>query len=224
MWFFWSLFTTRKPLGSLGAGDIRSLFQWQSVERDGSRPYIVGDDSARINRKTTAKYNDVFVDVLSGEQSLRFLLCVDFTKNVLLEEQRMSSALSLVLDELQSGHHSLAWSLMRYWNIEYIPATKRPHNWYTTLSGFSSYSHDFGYTSGLYEQLLACTKLSSRSFIVLVSDFLDWDERCLSLYSYITQRHTVVWLVVPVLQYSFLNLPFVLRRQKISLPFKYIVL
>jgi hypothetical protein len=61
-----------------------------------------------------------------------------------------------------------------------------------TLAGFSSYSRDFGYSSGLYEQLLVCTKLSSRSFIVLVSDFLDWDERCLSLYSYIAERHTVV--------------------------------
>jgi len=71
----------------------------------------LGDDSARINWKTTAKYNDTFVDVLSGEQSLRFLLCVDLTKNVFLQKQKVSSSLSVLFNELQSGHHSLAWSL-----------------------------------------------------------------------------------------------------------------
>jgi len=224
MSFFWFLFTTKKPLGSLGTGDVRSLFQGQSVERDSSRPYILGDDSARINWKTTAKYNDTFVDVLSGEQSLRFLLCVDLTKNVFLQKQKVSSSLSVLFNELQSGHHSLAWSLANKWAIKTIASMRRPHHWYTTLASLFSHTHGFDYTSGLYGQLLACTKLSSRSFIVLVGDFLDWDDRCLSLYSYLAERHAIVWLVVPVPQYSFLGLPFVLRTQKISLPFKYIVL
>lgn len=224
MSFFGSLFHTKKPLGSFGAGNVRSLFRWENVERDGSRAYVFGDDTTRINRKTTAKYNDVFVDVLAGEQSLRVLLCVDFTKNLVLKHETLSLALSLVFDELAYRHHSMGWSLAKQWVIETIPSTKKPHMWHTVLDGFSSYSHDFGYSSRLYEQLLACTKLSSRSFIVLVGDFLAWDERCLSLYSYIAERHTVVWLVVGVPTYFFLGLPFTLRMQKISLPFPYVIL
>ena len=71
----------RKRFAGQYTGQFRSIFKWSGVEIVDSRKYVAGDAQKFINRKQSAKHNDLYVSLLEQDRDVQVDILCDVNYN-----------------------------------------------------------------------------------------------------------------------------------------------
>lgn len=167
----------RKRLSGRYAGQFRSNLQWSGIEIADSRKYTPGDAKKFINRKQSAKHNDLYVSLLEQDSDVQVDVFCDVNYNWQWGiDQINSEKVFAYLADLVLFAHGQGMRLVVYY----------PRNWLTSmpvnrLDDRYGVQQSIGslvtrqkpmYESSLWSFLDQMVQIKKRRVILLISDFL----------------------------------------------------
>ncbi len=190
---------TRGLVGSLFAGEYRSVFRGQGMEFAEVRAYEQGDDYRAIDWNVSARLGTPYVKTFTEERELTVLLVVDQSGSTHFGEPRTKAALGIeigaVLALAAAYHNDRVGALLFTETVERVipPAKGRSHalRVIRDLVAFSPQTRRTNLAGALH---YAAELLGHRSIVVVVSDFLaqGWSQPLRRL----AARHDVVAITV----------------------------
>ena len=190
---------TRGLVGTLFAGEYRSVFRGQGMEFAEVRPYIPGDDYRSIEWNVTARLASPFVKTYTEERELTLLLVVDQSGSTRFGKPITKAALAIevaaVLALAAARHNDRVGALLFSDTVEsVIPPRKGRRHALRVIRDLVAFE-PVGRRTDLAASLAYATKLlHHRSIVVILSDFLatEWEQPLRSLAS----RNDVVGIMV----------------------------
>lgn len=193
------------------AGAYHSTFKGQGIHFAEIREYVFGDDFRNIDWNTTARLNAPFVKLFEEEREQTFVVCVDIssslawgTKN--MEKRVMATYLAgYLLFTALSNNDRISALLFSSKSEIFVPPGKGINHFMNILRNVYLEQPSEKSTSivkGLQDLFNA---LKKKSFILLISDFLDKSlldnfENSLKVFSIVSKKHylRVIYLCDPV--------------------------
>ncbi len=167
----------RKRLSGSYAGQFRSNLQWSGIEIADSRKYAAGDAKKFINRKQSAKHNDLYVSLLEQDSDVQVDVFCDVNYNWQWGiDQINSEKIFAYLADLVLFAHGKGMRLVVYYfhdKLMSVPVV-RLDDWYGVQQSLNSLvaAQKPIYQSSLSSFLDQMVQTKKRRAILIVSDFL----------------------------------------------------
>jgi len=194
----------RKRLIGERYGSLETLFKWQWVAVRDTRRYQPGDQKATINRKQSAKRDQLYVNEYEAERTATVDLFLDINANrsTGVEVSNRSLARDFLADYMVFAIEN---SLI---TIGYLPhkeefLTRSLWNErermgrYNDIEQLVASSRKNGYQSALSLFLQRAKTITKRRVIIIVADFLDLTEQDKNLLQRLEQRSIVICIRIP---------------------------
>ncbi|MBA3659066.1 MAG: DUF58 domain-containing protein [Gemmatimonadales bacterium] len=190
---------TRGLVGSLFAGEYRSVFRGQGMEFAEVRAYEAGDDIRAIDWNVTARLGSPFVKTFTEERELTLMLLVDQSGSTRFGEPVTKAALSVevaaVLALAAAYHTDRVGALLFADEIErVIPPRKGRRHALRVIRDLVAFEPAGRRTNLAASLSYASRLLRHRSVVVVLSDFIaeGWERPLRRL----AARHDVVAIMV----------------------------
>lgn len=191
---------TRGLVGSLFAGEYRSVFRGQGMEFAEVRAYEPGDDIRAIDWNVTARLGSPFVKTFTEERELTVMLLVDQSGSTTRFGEPMTKAalaveVAAVLALAAAYHNDRMGALLFADEVErVIPPRKGRNHALRVIRDLVAFEPAGRRTNLAASLLYASRLLRHRSIVVVLSDFLaDGWERPLRR---LAARHEVIAITV----------------------------
>jgi|GEM_PF-3198578 len=192
-WFF----LVKKFLGRHGSGNFSSLLHGSGIDIAENRAYIAGDEKRSINRKMSAKYDKLFVNLFHDEKAIDVHLCCDVNYN--WKGQNTESFLRFFAEltqyfQARKAHITGRICKRSFLQLEKLGFQKR------FLDAFLEKTKNIFpiYSSSLHDLLTTQIALPKRRLIIIVSDFLTYGDAEKRLLNVLRQKHDVKLVQMPV--------------------------
>lgn len=184
----------QKYIGRQPGGDFSGLLAGSGVEVEGQRAYMPGDEKRSINAKLSAKYQTLFVNVFQDEKAIDVHICCDINYNRRSgnDETNAKSFLRFfagICGYFQASRSRISVMLPNaiYSGVEQLAKQRSFVEAYekrivSTLPV---------YNSSLHRLLRAELMSPKRRLIIVVSDFLSYDDEAKKLIAQLSERHEV---------------------------------
>ena len=190
---------TRGLVGSIFAGEYRSVFRGQGMEFAEVRQYEIGDDFRSIDWNVSARLGTPFVKTFTEERELTLFLVVDQSGSTRFGDPVTKSGLSVeiaaVLALAAAFQNDRVGALFFTDQVEHVvPPRKGRRHALRVIRDLVAFEPQ-GRTTNLAASLTYTGRLlRHRSIIVILSDFLadDWERPLRRL----AARHEVVAITV----------------------------
>jgi uncharacterized protein (DUF58 family) len=190
---------TRGLVGSLFAGEYRSVFRGQGMEFAEVRAYEQGDDYRAIDWNVSARLGTPYVKTFTEERELTVLLMVDQSGSTHFGEPRTKAALGVeigsVLALAAAYHNDRVGALLFTETVErVIPPSKGRRHALRVIRDLVAFAPQTRRTNLAGALHYAAELLGHRSIVAVISDFLakDWSQPLRRL----AARHDVVAITV----------------------------
>jgi Uncharacterized conserved protein (some members contain a von Willebrand factor type A (vWA) domain) len=190
---------TRGLVGSLFAGEYRSVFRGQGMEFAEVRAYEQGDDYRAIDWNVSARLGTPYVKTFTEERELTVLLVVDQSGSTHFGEPRTKAALGVeigsVLALAAAYHNDRVGALLFTETVErVIPPSKGRRHALRVIRDLVAFAPQTRRTNLAGALHYAAELLGHRSIVAVISDFLakDWSQPLRRL----AARHDVVAITV----------------------------
>ena len=190
---------TRGLVGSLFAGEYRSVFRGQGMEFAEVRAYEQGDDYRAIDWNVSARLGTPYVKTFTEERELTVLLVVDQSGSTQFGEPRTKAALGVeigsVLALAAAYHNDRVGALLFTETVErVIPPSKGRRHALRVIRDLVAFAPQTRRTNLAGALHYAAELLGHRSIVAVISDFLakDWSQPLRRL----AARHDVVAITV----------------------------
>jgi len=190
---------TRGLVGSLFAGEYRSVFRGQGMEFAEVRAYEQGDDYRAIDWNVSARLGTPYVKTFTEERELTVLLVVDQSGSTHFGEPRTKAALGVeigsVLALAAAYHNDMVGALLFTETVErVIPPSKGRRHALRVIRDLVAFAPQTRRTNLAGALHYAAELLGHRSIVAVISDFLakDWSQPLRRL----AARHDVVAITV----------------------------
>jgi uncharacterized protein (DUF58 family) len=189
-------FWAKKLSSSFSPGDYLTLFHGQGMEYEESRHYSSGDDLRRIDWKVTARANHPYVKVFREEREVSFLVLLDVSRSLFFgtgvrSKIEVASELAALLALIAERRGDRVGVVLFSDRVHFVELPRKGSSHVRAMVDHILSQASFGQKTSLtfgIEQALALLK--RRSFVLLISDFLDRDyEKALTK---ISSLHDVV--------------------------------
>lgn len=167
----------RKRLSGRYAGQFRSNLQGSGIEVSDSRKYAAGDAKKFINRKQSAKHNDLYVSLLEQDSDVQVDVFCDVNYNWQWGvDQVNSDKIFAYLADLVLFAHGQGMRLIVYYPVDGLKSSLVSHldDWYgvqESLSALVALQKPL-YHSSLSLFLDQMVQTKKRRVILVVADFL----------------------------------------------------
>jgi uncharacterized protein (DUF58 family) len=190
---------TRGLVGSLFAGEYRSVFRGQGMEFAEVRAYEQGDDYRAIDWNVSARLGTPYVKTFTEERELTLLLVVDQSGSTHFGDPRTKAALGVevaaVLGLAAAYHNDRVGALLFAERVErVIPPAKGRRHALRVIRDLVAYQAETRRTNLAGALHYAAELLGHRSIVVVISDFVApaWTQPLRRL----AVRHDVVALTL----------------------------
>jgi uncharacterized protein (DUF58 family) len=190
---------TRGLVGSLFAGEYRSVFRGQGMEFAEVRAYEQGDDYRAIDWNVSARLGTPYVKTFTEERELTLLLVVDQSGSTHFGDPRTKAALGVevaaVLGLAAAYHNDRVGALLFADRVErVIPPAKGRRHALRVIRDLVAYQAESRRTNLAGALQYAAELLGHRSIVVVISDFVApaWTQPLRRL----AVRHDVVALTL----------------------------
>jgi uncharacterized protein (DUF58 family) len=175
----------RKLLDSEFFGAYTSRFVWNGIEFSNLREYVPGDSVKRIDWKTTAKQNEVFIKNFEQERDMKILFLLDTSSSMQFWSRKTKK-----LDTLKEVFYTLWLSATSAWdstawyvindNIHTFVDFKKWEENIVRIDSILSQSEQIEHTNTkkntFIEHIKNLERLKiSQSLVCIISDELDFD-------------------------------------------------
>jgi len=190
---------TRGLVGSIFAGEYRSVFRGQGMEFAEVRQYEIGDDFRSIDWNVSARLGTPFVKTFTEERELTLFLVVDQSGSTRFGDPMTKAALSVeigaVLALAAAFQNDRVGALFFTDQVEHVvPPRKGRRHALRVIRDLVAFEPRGRRTNLAASLTYAGRLLRHRSIVVILSDFLDdgWERPLRRLVS----RHEVVAITV----------------------------
>lgn len=198
-----------KPIVGKRFGAFQSIMKWAGIEKTDMRKYSVWDSSSQINRKLSAKYQELYTNIFQQEKSLTLDLFLDINYNRRGGTYpNREQALAYTEDIISYCQHQqiglrFFWPKMNFrWmaKLEEKIIKKNTQEVFTTLHDILLWVKK---TKKIYQSLLQkfleeAVKEKWKRAIVIFSDFLAIDEEAKKLLNYLKKQHILFLFQLPI--------------------------
>ncbi len=198
-----------KPIVGKRYGVFQHIMKWTGSEKVDMRKYSAGDSSSQINRRLSAKYQELYTNIFQQEKSLVLDMFLDINYNrrggKVPNEQQVIAYAEDIISYCQHeqiairffspkqklfGSTQLVEQVMSKNNQEILDTL------HTLVAGVKKTKKI--YTSLLQTFLTTSTERQQRRAIVIFSDFLTMDEESKKLLHYLRAHHIVFLFQLPI--------------------------
>lgn len=194
----------KKMLWTHDNGNFAARLLWSGVDVEEQREYALGDEKRSINRKMSAKYDQLFVNLFHEEKMIDVVLCCDVNYN--WKWENLKSFLSFFAQlthyfQKEKAHisaclsdHSLVWLHTPVGQKAFVERLSTMTNNVFPL-----------YSSSLTQLLTEQSMITKRRLLIIVSDFLVYNEQERKLVDGLRERNEVRLVQLPT--HSVISLP-----------------
>jgi len=198
-----------KPIVGKRFGVFQHIMKWSGSEKVDMRKYSAGDSASQINRKLSAKYQELYTNIFQQEKSLSLDMFFDINYNrrgwtISNEKQVLAYAEDIVIycqhqqinikffypKQKLFGTNILEEKIVSK-NIDEIRNTL--HDILTKVKKTKKI-----YQSSLNTFLNNAVENKQRRAIVIFSDFLAMDEESKKLFHYLRKQHILFLFQLPI--------------------------
>jgi len=198
-----------KPIVGKRFGVFQHIMKWAGSEKVDMRKYSVGDSASQINRKLSAKYQELYTNIFQQEKSLNLDMFFDINYNrrggnIANEEQ----VLAYAEDIISYCQHQQINIRFFYPETKFFGATKLVDKiTKKNVDEIRNTLHEIlanvkktrkWYSSLLNIFLQQAAEEKQRRAIVIFSDFLAMDEESKKLLHYLTKQHILFLFQLPI--------------------------
>ena len=198
-----------KPIVGKRFGVFQHIMKWAGSEKVDMRKYSAGDSASQINRKLSAKYQELYTNIFQQEKSLGLDMFFDINYNrrggkIANEEQVLAYAEDIVsYCQKQQINIRFFYPESNFWwtaKLEKKVMKKNTQEIFTTLHEIILWVKKTKkiYQSLLQEFLEEAVKKKSKRAIVIFSDFLATDEEAKKLLHYLKKQHILFLFQLPI--------------------------
>ncbi len=198
-----------RPIVGKRFGAFQSIMKWSGIEKVDMRKYAIGDSASQINRKLSAKYQELYTNIFQQEKSLTLDLFLDINYNRRgWKYPNRKQVLAYTEDIITYCKHqqigirffrpktNFWWTAklqeqdMKKQSSELIPTLHDILAWVKNTKKF--------YQSILPKFLEEAVKEKWRRAIVIFSDFLAMDKEAKKLLHYLKKQHILFLFQLPI--------------------------
>lgn len=198
-----------RPIVGKRFGVFQHIMKWAGSEKVDMRKYSAGDSASQINRKLSAKYQELYTNIFQQEKSLSLDMFFDINYNrrggkIANEEQVLAYAEDIVsyCQKQQinitffSPEQKFFWSVKLTEKVTIKNTDEIRNNLHDILAKVKK-------TKKIYESLLnaflnKAVENKPRRAIVIFSDFLAMDEETKKLLHYLRTHHILFLFQLPI--------------------------
>lgn len=197
----------KKLLWVRGNGQFSSLFHGAGVDIAENRQYSTWDEKRSINRKMSAKYDQMFVNLFHEEKAIDVYVCCDINYNWRYKAQITKhrsqwnkELFATFFAELTSYFQEKKAHITWWLGEEIFLSLEKP----VSQKGFlEACDKKIGralplYTSKLWSLLAQQRAVAKKRLIIIVSDFLSYGEEEKRQVNVLRQKHEVILLRMPM--------------------------
>jgi len=198
-----------KPIVGKRFGVFQHIMKWAGSEKVDMRKYSTGDSASQINRKLSAKYQELYTNIFQQEKSLNLDMFFDINYNrrggnITNEEQVRSYAEDIVsyCQKQQITIRFFSPEQRFFWATKLVEKTpiKNTDAIKKTLHEILAQVKKTKkiYTSLLNTFLNNAVEEKWKRAIVIFSDFLAMDEESKKLLHYLRKQHILFLFQLPI--------------------------
>lgn len=198
-----------KPIVGKRFWVFQHIMKWAGSEKIDMRKYSIGDSASQINRKLSAKYQELYTNVFQQEKSLTLDIFFDINYNrrwwiIPNKEQVLAYAEDIVsyCQKQQISVRFFSPEQRFFWsaNIKTELMKKNKEETRNALHDIIAKTQATKkiYTSSLHTFLNHAVEEKWRRAIVIFSDFLTMDEKVKKLLHYLKKQHIIFLFQLPI--------------------------
>ncbi len=198
-----------KPIVGKRFGAFQSIMKWAGIEKVDMRKYSPGDSASQINRRLSAKYQELYTNIFQQEKSLTLDIFLDINYNrrgwkYPNREQALTYSEDIVsyCQHQQIGIRFFRPKTNFRWTAKLEKKIMKKNNeeLFTTLHDILRWVKKTKkiYQSLLQEFLNEATKEKPKRAIVIFSDFLVMDEEAKKMLHYLKKQHILFLFQLPI--------------------------
>ncbi len=205
-----------RPIVGKRFGVFQHIMKWSGSEKVDMRKYSIGDSAAQINRKLSAKYQELYTNIFQQEKSLSLDLFFDINYNrrggnIPNNEQVLAYAEDIIsyCQHEQINIRFFYPEQKLFWTTKLIEKVTKRHideirdTLYTILAKVKRTKKY--YESSLNMFLNKAVEEKWRRAIVIFSDFLAMNEETKKLLHYLRTHHILFLFQLPIYQEQWQN-------------------
>jgi len=202
----------RKLIAGRYYGDFVSMFRWWWIEKQDNRPYLIWDDSKSINRKLSAKYDSLYVDVFHQEKdaTLQVFFDVNHNRKSWVNKSFKDIIIQHYLDlSVYCLKHQIFVECFTYEKgqilVDSIGKDKiKAHAFIDNLKNLID-NQKMQYRSWWIEFLQTMKQSAKRRAIMIFSDFMRLDDKSTILLKQLMKDHAIYLFTLKLSEQSGLN-------------------
>lgn len=198
-----------KPIVGKRFGVFQHIMKWAGSEKVDMRKYSAGDSASQINRKLSAKYQELYTNIFQQEKSLGLDMFFDINYNrrggkIPNEEQVRAYAKDIITycqkQQITIRFFSPESKLFWATTLAEKAMTKSKDEIFENLHDILAKVKKTKkiYTSSLNAFLNKAVEDKQRRAIVIFSDFLTMDEESKKLLHYLRKQHILFLFQLPI--------------------------
>ena len=198
-----------RPIVGKRFGVFQHIMKWVGSEKTDVRKYSPGDNASHINRKLSAKYQELYTNIFQQEKSLSLDIFFDINYNRrggnISNEVQVRAYGEDIITYCQ--HQQIAMNFFypqqKFFGTSTLIEKPMKKNTDEIMDIFHTllktvHTTKKRYTSLLQEFLQLAASRKSRRAIVIFSDFLTLDEEQKKLIHYLHQQHILFLFQLPI--------------------------
>jgi len=189
-------------------GSFQSIFKWSGIEISDFRKYISGDSFRIINRKLSAKHNELFVNKFHNDQEIELDIFLDINYNWKYWKQQQQNYEIF----MQYFSDIIVYCRKNMINMK-ISYTKNDKNELKTLEVHKNIeiAYEFlkkfpdiikkiprKYFSSVRDFVEISKKKKKRRAILIFSDFLDLEEKDIKIIKHLDKEHALFLIKIQI--------------------------
>jgi len=205
-----------RPIVGKRFGVFQHIMKWAGSEKVDMRKYSAGDSASQINRKLSAKYQELYTNIFQQEKSLGLDMFFDINYNrrggkIANEEQVRAYAEDIVsyCQHQQINIRFFYPESKLFWTTKLVEKSTKKNvdetrnNLHEILAKVKKTKKV--YESSLNDFLNKAVEDKQRRAIVIFSDFLAMDEESKKLLHYLRKQHILFLFQLPINQEQWQN-------------------
>jgi len=198
-----------KPIVGKRFGVFQHIMKWSGSEKVDIRKYSAGDSASQINRKASAKYQELYTNIFQQEKSLNLDMFLDINYNRRGGEYPNRKQVLAYADDIVSycQHEQIGmrffWPEQKWFGSAKLIEKTMPRNTHEVKIILYELLTKVKKTKKIYESSLLpflnkSVSKTSRRVIVIFSDFLTMDEETTKIINYLKKQHIVFLFQLPI--------------------------
>lgn len=198
-----------KPIVGKRFGVFQHIMKWAGSDKVDMRKYSAGDSASQINRKLSAKYQELYTNIFQQEKSLSLDIFLDINYNRRGGKiANVEQVLAYTEDIVSYCQHEqigirFFWSEQRWFWSTYLKEKTMPRSNEEIREYLYSLLGKVKKTKKIYESSLLpflhkAVSEKNRRAIVIFSDFLTMDEEAKKLIDYLKKQHILFLFQLPI--------------------------